>query len=143
MGSRTLTGDREVLSVTAAEAVMDDSRVDLAVSAVSHADGTAPIQLRLLENGRPIEVRRPVSPGNGTPVREVFQVFPRRGAATVYTVETDVAHGELVPENNARSVLIQGPHGLAGFSSSKARPASSTASSSARWRKTTGSRSTP
>jgi len=109
VGSRTLTGDREVLSVTAAEAVMDDSRVDLAVSAVSHAEGTAPIQLRLLENGRPIEVRRPVSPGNGTPVREVFQVFPRRGAATVYTVETDVAPGELVPENNARSVLIQGP----------------------------------
>ena len=109
VGSRTLSGDREVLSVTAAEAVMDDSRVDLAVSAVSHTDGAGPIQLRLLENGRPIEVRRPVPAGSGTPVREVFQVFPRRGAATVYTVETDVAPGELVPENNARSVLIQGP----------------------------------
>jgi uncharacterized membrane protein len=109
LGSRTLNGDREILSVTAAETVMDDSRVDLAVSAVSHAPGSESIELRLLENGRPIEVRRVTSPAGGSPVREVFQVFPRRGAATVYTVETPPSARELVPENNRRSVLVQGP----------------------------------
>ena len=73
-GSRTVGRDREVLSVTAAETVLDDSRVDLAVSAVSHGHGTDPIELRLLENGRPIEVRRVAPAGDGTPVRAVFQV---------------------------------------------------------------------
>jgi uncharacterized membrane protein len=101
--------DREVLGVTAAEQALDDSRVDIAASAVSHGLGTAPIELRLLENGRPIDVRRPAPAADGVPVREVFQVSPPRGAATVYTVETPVASGELVPENNARSALVQPP----------------------------------
>ena len=42
-------------------------------------------------------------------MREVFQVSPGRNAPTVYTVETPVAAGELVPENNARSTLVQPP----------------------------------
>ncbi len=101
--------DREVLSVTAAEQVLDDSRVDLAVSAVSHGLGVQPIELRLLENGRPIDVRRAIPAGEGVPVREVFQVSPARGAPAVYTVEIPAAAGELVPENNARGVLVQPP----------------------------------
>jgi uncharacterized membrane protein len=101
--------DREILGVTAAETILDDSRVDLAVSAVSHGLGNAPIELRLLENGRPIDVRRVTPAAEGSPVREVFQVSPSRGAPTVYTVETPVAPGELVPENNARRVLVQPP----------------------------------
>ena len=44
--------------MTAAEAIADDSRIDLAVSAISHGNGTEPIALQLLENGKPIEVRR-------------------------------------------------------------------------------------
>jgi uncharacterized membrane protein len=109
VGSETVGRDREVLSVTAAEAVLDDSRVDLAVSAVSHGNGTAPIELRLLENGRPIEVRRAAPAAEGAPVHEVFHVAPGRGAPTVYTVEIPAAAGELVPENNTRSVLVQPP----------------------------------
>lgn len=109
VGSETVGRDREVLGVTAAEAVLDDSRIDLAVSAVSHGHGTAPIELRLLENGRPVEVRRAAPAAEGTPVREVFQVAPGRGAPTVYTVEIPAAAGELVPENNVRSVLVQTP----------------------------------
>jgi len=101
--------DREVLSVAAADRTLDDSRVDLEVSAVSHGLGAAPLELRLLENGRPIDVRRVVPAGDGTPVREVFQVSPVRGVPAVYTVETPAASGELVPENNARSVLVQAP----------------------------------
>jgi hypothetical protein len=109
IGTLTVGRDREVLSVTAAEAVLDDSRVDLAASAVSHGHGVAPIELRLLENGRPIEVRRATPAAEGTPVSELFQVTASRDAPTVYTVEIPAAAGELVPENNSRSVLVQSP----------------------------------
>ena len=65
VGSQAIGRDREVFSITAAEAIFDDSRIDLAVSAVGHGHGTEPIALQLLENGRPIEVRRvaPVADG--------------------------------------------------------------------------------
>jgi uncharacterized membrane protein len=109
VGSSTALKDREVLSVTAAEAVLDDSRVDLAVSAVSHGFGVSPIELRLLENGKVIDARRVTPAGDGAPVREVFQVSPGRGAPAVYTVQTPTLSGEIAPENNARSVLVQPP----------------------------------
>jgi hypothetical protein len=109
VGSLQVARDREVLSVTAADAVLDDSRVDLAVSTVGHGGGTEPMDLRLLENGRPIEVRRVVPAADGTPVHTVFQVAPGRGGPTVYTVEIPTAPGELVPENNARSAIVQAP----------------------------------
>jgi uncharacterized membrane protein len=109
LGSKDGGKDRELLSVTAAETVLDDSRVDLAVSAVSHGLGTQPIELRLLENGKLIDAKRVTPSGEGTPIREVFQVSPGRGAPSVYTVETPKTSGELVPENNSRSVLVQPP----------------------------------
>ena len=112
IGAKTVGRDREVLSVTAAEAVFDDSRVDLAVSAVSHGHGTEPIALRLLENGRPVEVRRAAPPADGVPVREIFHVSPARGAPTVYTIEIPETPGDLVPENNTRSTLVQPPSRL-------------------------------
>ena len=79
------------------------------MSAVSHGHGTAPIELRLLENGRPIEVRRATPAADGIPVREIFHVSPNAGAPTVYTIEIPAAAGDLVPENNTRSVLVQPP----------------------------------
>jgi uncharacterized membrane protein len=109
LGTATVGRDREVLSVTAAEAVLDRSRVDLAVSAVSHGHGTAPIELRLLENGRPLEVRRATPAADGIPVRETFHVAPNAGAPAVYTIEIPAGAGDLVPENNTRSVLVQPP----------------------------------
>jgi uncharacterized membrane protein len=109
IGEQTVGRDREVLSVTAADAVFDDSRVDLAVSAVSHGHGTEPIALRLLENGRPVEVRRAAPAADGVPIREIFHVSPGRGAPTVYTVEIPETAGDLVPENNVRSTLVQPP----------------------------------
>jgi uncharacterized membrane protein len=109
LGTATVGRDREVLSVTAAEAVLDRSRVDLAVSAVSHGHGTAPIELRLLENGRPLEVRRATPAADGIPVRETFHVTPNAGAPAVYTIEIPAGAGDLVPENNRRSVLVQPP----------------------------------
>src|SRR3954469_1788905 len=109
VGSRTIGRDREVTSVTTAEAVADDSRIDLAVSAVSHGTGTEPMALQLVENGRPIEVRRIAPAAEGIPVHTVFQVTPARGSAAVYSVQVPVVAGELVPENNTRSVLVQPP----------------------------------
>jgi uncharacterized membrane protein len=109
LGAAPPSRDREVLSVTAAEQVLDDSRVELAVSAVSYGLGTSPIELRLAENGRPVDVRRVAPPADGAPIREVFQVSPPRSAPTVYTVTTPGLAGELVPENNSRSVLVQPP----------------------------------
>lgn len=109
IGSQTVGRDREVISVTAAEAIFDDSRIDLAVSAVSHGHGTEPLALQLLENGRPIEARRISPAADGVPVQTTFQAAPPRGSATVYTVEVPAAAEELVPENNARSVLVQPP----------------------------------
>jgi uncharacterized membrane protein len=109
IGARTVGRDREVSSVTAAEAIADDSRIDLAVSAVSHGNGTEPIAVQLLENGKPLEVRRITPAADGVPVHTVFQVAPARGAAVVYSVEVPVLSGELVPENNIRSVLVQPP----------------------------------
>ena len=109
IGARTIAGDREVLSLTAAEAVLDDSRLDLAVSAVTHGAAAAPIELRLLENGRPIQVARLAQAASDTPVHHVFHASPPRGAPTVYTVDTPLLAGDPVPENNSRGVLVPGP----------------------------------
>jgi uncharacterized membrane protein len=109
VGSRTISRDREVTSVTAAEAVADDSRIDLAVSAVSHGTGTEPIALQLEANGKPLEVRRIAPAAEGIPVHTVFHVTPARGSAVVYSVEVPLLSGEIVPENNTRSVLVQPP----------------------------------
>lgn len=109
VGSKTVGRDREVSSVTAAEAIADDSRIDLAVTAVSHGNGAEPIALQLLENGKPIEVRRIAPAADGVPVHTVFQVSPVKGTSVVYSVEVPLIAGELVPENNTRSVLVQAP----------------------------------
>ena len=109
VGSATAGRDREVMSVTSAEAVLEDSRVDLAASVVGHGNGSAPIVVRLLENGRPIEVRQVAPPADGIPVRTTFRVSPARRVPTIYTVEIPAAAGELVPENNSRSVLVLPP----------------------------------
>jgi uncharacterized membrane protein len=80
--------------------------LDLAVSAVAHGYGTAPIELRLLENGRAIDHRRVTPAAAGAPVSETFRVGPNRDVATVYRVEIPGSADEPVAENNARSVLV-------------------------------------
>lgn len=109
IGSADAGVDREILGVTAAEAVLDGSRVELAVSAVVQGGGRDAVELRLLENGRIVQVRHVRPPLDGGPVREVFQVAPPAGSGTIYTAEMPPAPGERVPENNARSVLVQPP----------------------------------
>ncbi|HMC77816.1 MAG TPA: glutamine amidotransferase [Vicinamibacterales bacterium] len=106
IGARTSPRDREIVSVTAAESVLSDAMVDVAVSAVAHGYGGAPIELRLLENGRPVDLRRVTPAVAGAPVSETFHVSPNRDVPTVYTVEIPAAADELVAENNARSALV-------------------------------------
>ena len=108
VGSPSIQSDLEVLDVAAGEAALTDSSVDLTVSAVSRGDGRA-FQLRVLENGRPVDARTVRPAGPGSPVRELFTVSPSRQTATLYTVEIPAGTGELVPENNRRSVLVSPP----------------------------------
>ena len=106
IGPRSANRDREVVGVTAAESVLSDAMVDVAATAVAHGYGAAPIELRLLENGRPIDLRRVKPAADGAPISETFHVSPNRDVPTIYTVEIPAAGDELVGENNARSVLV-------------------------------------
>jgi uncharacterized membrane protein len=109
VGSSRIARDREVLSVTAGEAPLEGSVVDLNVSAVSHGYAGTPLEIRVLANGRPIEVRRVTPPVDGSPVHEVFQVSPDRASSTLYTVEIPPTADELASGNNQRAVLVPPP----------------------------------
>jgi uncharacterized membrane protein len=106
VGPRTAARDREVVSVTAADSVLSDAVVDVAVSAVAHGYGAASFELRLLENGRAIDLRKVTPAAEGAPISEIFHVSPNRDVPTVYTVEIPSAGDEIVAENNARSALV-------------------------------------
>jgi uncharacterized membrane protein len=109
VGSPGLGRDRELTSVTAGEAALAGSVIEVSASVVARGFGADPIELRVLENGRPIEVRRVTPSADGAPVLAVFQVSPQRDSATLYTVEIPRDPSELVAENNARSVLVPPP----------------------------------
>ena len=98
--------DREVVNFTAGEPLLAESAVDLSVSLTSTGFGTTPIELRLSENGRPLDTRRVTPPADGATLLEVFTVSPAADRETVYTVSIPVDSGEAVAENNTRSVLV-------------------------------------
>jgi uncharacterized membrane protein len=108
VGSPRVDSDLEVLDVSAGEVALAESSVDLTVAAISRGTA-APFDIRVLENGKPIDVRRVTPAGDGSPVRAIFTVAPPRDTAAVYTVEIPSAAGELVGENNRRSVLVEPP----------------------------------
>ena len=103
--------DREVVSLTAGDAAVVESVVELAAEVVLRGRAGEASVLRLFEDGRLVEVRRVASPGDGIPARAVFRVSPRSDAATLYTVEVAAAASEPALENNRRSVLVQPPGG--------------------------------
>ena len=108
MGAPAVDADLEVIDVSAGEVALAESSVDLTVAAVRRGSA-APFDIRILENGKPIDVR-PVTPAaDGSPVRAVFTVSPPRDTAAVYTVEIPSAAGERVGENNRWSVLLEPP----------------------------------
>ncbi len=106
VGAPEVAHDREVLSVAAGQAPLGDALVDLTVTAVSHGYGTTPIELHVLANGRPVDVRRVTPAADGSPVQASFTLPPDRDGATVFTVEVPPVAGELVAENNRRSMLV-------------------------------------
>ena len=108
VGTAGTVVDREVRDVTVSDVSVVDSYAEVAASIVSHgARDTADV--RLLENGRPVEVRQVRLPGNSQQVRERFRVAPSRTAATVYGVEVADATGELTPGNNRGTVFVPAP----------------------------------
>jgi len=106
IGSPDGPRDREVLGVVAGDPRLDQSSVDLHVSAISTGFGRTPFTLRVLGNGQLLDTRRVVPPADGSPIDELFTVSPDHSAATVYTAEIPADESEPVVENNARSVLV-------------------------------------
>ena len=106
IGSTRIASDLEVLDVSAGEMTAADSSVDISVAAVNRG-GAASFDLRVLENGRPIDIRRVAPAADGGPVKAVFTVSPSRNTATLYTIEIPSAPGERVLENNTRAVLVE------------------------------------
>jgi uncharacterized membrane protein len=109
VGSREGLRDREVVGVTAGDPGVIDSMVEIQASLVSRGAGRTPFDVRVLENGRPIQVRRVQPSADGSPVREAFHVAPPRDAATRYTIEVPSDAAEITTENNARSVIVRPP----------------------------------
>jgi uncharacterized membrane protein len=106
VGSLQPLRDREVAALAIGDAPLPGSLVDLTATVVSHGFDRNPIEVRVLENGRPFAARRLLPAADGAPVQEVIQVPPAGESATIYTVEIPAAADDLVPENNARSVLV-------------------------------------
>lgn len=106
VGAPHVASDLEVLDVSAGEMALADSSIDISVAAVSRGSTNA-FDLRVLENGRPVDIRRLVPAADGGPVRAVFTVSPPRDTATLYTVEIPSTPDERVLENNKRTVLVE------------------------------------
>ncbi|MEZ5288000.1 MAG: glutamine amidotransferase [Vicinamibacterales bacterium] len=105
-GSADPPRDREVVNLTAGEALLPEASIDLSVSAVARGFGTDPVEVRLSANGRPVDVRRITPAADGAPVHEVFTVSPDADRPTVYTVQIPGVAGEASTDNNSRSVLV-------------------------------------
>ena len=103
---RSVVRDREVLNFTAGEPLLSGSSIDLSVSVATSGLGSEPFEVRLTENGRPLETRRLTPSADRATVHELFTVSPAVDRPTVYTVTLPTDPGELAAENNTRSVLV-------------------------------------
>ena len=108
VGSPETRFDLEVVDVASGEAALADASVDISVSAVSRGS-TSPFDIRLLENGRPIDIRRVTPAADGSPVRLVFTATPAKDTATLYTAEIPSTSTETVVENNRRTIVVEPP----------------------------------
>src|SRR5258706_7330042 len=106
IGSPEGPADREILSVTAGDPRLDQTAVDLHVSALSARFGRAPFTLRLLANGRLLESRSVAPVADGSPVEGIFTVAPDPLSATVYTAEIAAGPHEADLEDNKRTVPV-------------------------------------
>lgn len=109
VGAPTVLRDREVLELTAGQATVAESVVDLSFSTAAHGFDQEPVTARVFEDGQPIRVLQVTPSRDGAVVRTTVPVSPKPQGATLYTVEISVDPTELVSENNSRSVLVQPP----------------------------------
>jgi uncharacterized membrane protein len=109
VGEAGAVADREVRDVVVSDVSVVDSLADVAATVVSHGGRPETVDVRLLENGRPIDVRQVPLPGHSAQVREIFRVAPSRTAATVYTVEVAPGPNELTLDNNSGAVFVPVP----------------------------------
>lgn len=108
-GAAEAPPDREVLSVDVGDAVLTDSVVELSATISARGFRGAPVELRVVENGRAVHVRRVSPPADGTALTERFRVSPSLDGPSVYDVEVASAPGELTTANNRQSVLVRPP----------------------------------
>jgi hypothetical protein len=106
VGSLDGPPDRELVALSAGEPRVDQTSIDLEVTAVSRGYGRAPFQVRVLANGRAVESRTVTPSADGAPFTESLTVSPDPAVATVYTAEIAPADAEPIAENNTRSVLV-------------------------------------
>src|SRR5262249_44851182 len=66
--------DREVVSVSGGEQSLDQTSVDLRVTAASVGFGREPFELRVVADNRTIDTRRVTPPPDGSPIAETFTV---------------------------------------------------------------------
>ena len=108
VGSPDVPADREIRSLTTGPSAFDASLVEITATLVGHG-ARGPASVRLTEDGRVIELRDVVLPGDGTPVQAVFTVPQDRARAAVFHIEVAPAPGELTTANNAGDVLVGPP----------------------------------
>ena len=68
--------DREVLAVDVGDAVLTDSVVELSATLSARGFRGEPVEVRVIENGRAVHVRRVGPPADGSAVTERFRVSP-------------------------------------------------------------------
>lgn len=108
-GAAEAPPDREVLTVDVGDAVLTDSVVELSATLSARGFRGEPVEVRVVENGRAVHVRRVGPPADGSAVTERFRVSPSLDAPSVYDVEIAAAPGELTTANNRQSVLVRPP----------------------------------
>ncbi len=109
VGEAAAVVEREVRDVTVSDVSVADSLAELSATIVSHGERRETVDVRVLENGRTIDVRQVELPGRSQQVRERFRVAPSRATATVYAVEVAEAPGELTRDNNRGAVFVPVP----------------------------------
>lgn len=109
VGEAGAVTDREVRDVTVSDVSVADSLAELSATIVSHGERRETVDVRVLENGRTIDVRQVELPGRSQQVRQRFRVAPSRDTATVYAVEVAEAAGELTRDNNRGAVFVPVP----------------------------------
>ena len=107
VGSPSPGPDREVTALEAGQPMGSGSVVDVSATIVSRGLGDDPFDVRLIADGRLVDVRRVRPSRDGAPVIALFRVAPDPVLASVYAVEVPVDAAELVAANNRRRVLVR------------------------------------